>query len=249
MDYLSEDFLGLGNNRPITACIKHGLGNCKRERAGFFVFKNNNYDYDFISSENLDTKDPNHFSFNNSEFYKYYLDSKVFALFHTHIISSPTPSELDIEIAESLGLPSYILSCKSKESYLYYPSSYKPKQLYGRIFIPFFQDCITFAKDFYELEFNIRLSDKINNWSRQSKLSNIKLINEIENNFIEVNFKDKKYGDLVILEPSLTNLFHVGVINKNGKLSHHPTGGIPVDELFNDQSANKVYKLYRYKDL
>ena len=57
MDYLSEDFLGLGNNKPITACIKHGLGNCKRERAGFFILKNNNYDYDFISSENLDTKE------------------------------------------------------------------------------------------------------------------------------------------------------------------------------------------------
>ena len=248
MDYLSEDFLGLGNNKPIASCLKYGLKECTKERAGLFIFENNGYDYNFVSMQNLDQSNPNHFSSNNSEFYKYYLDSSVLSLFHTHIIDSADPSDLDIEISESLAIPSYILSCSSKKSYLYYPNSYKPKELYGRIFIPFFQDCVTFVKDFYEINLNIKFSDYISNWARDSKESNNKLLKTIKTKFIEVDYKDKKYGDLIVFKPSLSNLFHLGIVNKNNNFSHHPMGGIPVDELFSNETPNKVYKLYRYKD-
>ena len=249
MDYLSEDFLGLGNNKPIASCLKYGLRDCSKEHAGVFIFKNNGYEYDFVPMQNLDQSNPNHFSSDNFEFYKHYLDSSVISLFHTHIIESPDPSDLDTEISESLGIPSYILSCDSKKSHLHYPDSYQPKALYGRIFIPFFQDCITFVKDFYQINLNIKLSKQISNWARDSKESNEKLIKTIKNKFIEVNYKDKKYGDLIVFKPTLSALFHVGVVNENNYFSHHPMGGIPVDELFSNETPNKVYKLYRYKDL
>lgn len=248
-DYLSEDFLGLGNNKPIKSCFKYGLSSTSKEQFGFFIYHENGYDYEFKTLENKDHSNKHHFCVDNAIFYDYYLSGKVISIFHSHIISSPELSSLDIEVSESLGLPSFVLSCKSKKSFLYYPSSYSSTNLYERIFIPFFQDCITFVKDFYSINLNIKLSSKIKNWARHSLGSNDHLLEEIDKNFNPINFDSIKYGDLIVFKPTMTNLFHVGVMDKNQKYSHHPMGLKPSTELFTKETRNKVYKIYRYKEL
>jgi len=249
MDYLSEDFLGLGNTKPIRNCLRFALESCDNERFGIFVHKDSDYDYEFIPIDNLDKSNPNHFNINNKLFYNYYKQSKVISLFHTHIIDSPEPSPIDIALSQSLNLPTYILSCSSKKSSLYYPPVHNRAELYSRIFIPFFQDCITFVKDFLYLKFNINLVELFKNWARRSKDSNSYLINELEKHFNEVKKTELKYGDVVIFKPSMTNLFHAGIIDEKLMLSHHPMGYQPTSELFTPQLLNKVYKVYRSKVL
>lgn len=249
MDYLLEDFLDLGITKPVKKSFKHALTDVTRERFGIFVFSDNNYDYNFIPFDNLDKKNPNHFTVDNSKFLKFYLNKKIISLFHTHIETDVNPSEQDIAIAESLGLPSYIFSTKNKESFLYYPENYKPVDLHDRIFIPFFQDCVSFVKDFYFLNFKLNFNTLVKDWSRSRINSNDKLINSIINHFNEVDKNYLKYGDLILFKPEISNLYHLGVIDQDNLLSHHPIGSKPTRNLFNDKMSNKVYKCYRYKDL
>ena len=249
MDYLSEDFLDLGNTNPIKSCFKYAFSSKDREQFGFFYFEENNFDYAFKSLNNEDLSNVHHFSIKNKYFYDYYLSGKVISIFHTHIIDSAELSDIDIAVSNSLSLPSYVLSIKSKASSLYYPESYAPNDLYRRAFIPFFQDCITFVKDFYLLNLNINLSRFISNWARRSLNSNDHLINEIKNHFIEIKNTDIQYGDLIVFKPSIANLLHVGVFNSNNNYSHHPMGALPSTELFTEEARNNVYKIYRYKEL
>lgn len=249
MDYHSEDFLGLGNIKPLKKCFKHLLSKNSNESCGILIYKNDRYDYDYIELENLNKFYKDQFTARTSTFNKYYLSNRVISICHSHDTDSPEPSEIDIEISESLGLPSFILSTKTKESYLYYPSSYKPIPLSGRIFIPMFQDCMTFVKDFYEIELNIKLSKKIRNWSRSKNESNINLMKEINANFNLVNTKKLKLGDLMIFENNPSGLFHLGVVDSKGMLYHHGINLFPNSEFITASTADKVYKLYRYKDL
>lgn len=248
MDYHLEDFQELGNTEPIKQCFKYALGQNDRERFGIFKFNNNQYNYLFKTLNNLNTVNNDIFAINNAEFYKDFLKGDVISLFHTHTTDSAELSDIDIEVSESLGLPSYVIAPLVKKHFLYYPKSYRPKDLYGRIFIPFFQDCVSFVKDFYFINFNINFYS-IKNWARESDKSNIKLINEIEKQFKEIKYENINYGDLIIFKPSLSRFMHLAVYNKNNKYSHHPISGVPVDELFTEESRNKVYKIYRYKDL
>lgn len=248
-DFHLEDFQEPGNIKPILEAIKYGLSNKKSEQFGFFKFNDTYSDYEFIKCENLTSFNPNLFSCDDYRFYTNYLDNKIIALFHTHIIDSPEPSPLDIELSSSIGLPSFIVSCKSKQSYLFYPNSYKPQPLSKRAFIPFFQDCVTFVKDFYYFNYGIHLSKFISNWARHSSDSNKQLISTINQFFYPVDFDDIREGDLIIFHPTAFPLFHLGVCCSDSKYWHHPAELYPSKELLSQLDSNKVYKLYRYKDL
>ena len=70
MDYHLEDFLELGNIKPIRKALKESLINKDSEVCGFFYFKDNFLDYDFMLIENQDKYDPNHFVMRSKEFSK-----------------------------------------------------------------------------------------------------------------------------------------------------------------------------------
>lgn len=248
-DYHLEDFQEPGNTKPIFKAFKHALSNKNVEQFGFFAFNDTYSDYEFIPCENLNSFNPHFFSSNNHEFYRHYLDRKIISLFHTHLIDSPAPSELDKEISNSIGIPSFIFSVNSKNSFLFYPKSYKPRRLEKRIFIPYFQDCITFVKDFYNLNLNIDLSDKIGNWSRRLHHSNDAMIECINEIFLPVDLNNIQHGDLIIFKPFSFPLFHIAVCIDGMHYWHHPAGLYPSKELLSQLEENKVYKIYRYKDL
>lgn len=248
MGYPLEDFQELGNTKPIHKAFKYGLISKASEVCGIFVFDKSFCDYNFIGLKNLNLTDPHSFNVNNKEFYKYYFDNRIISLFHTHIIDSSDLSDIDKSISNSLNLPSYVFSIKSKSSCLYYPKSFIPRPLKNRVFIPFFQDCVSYVKDFYLLNFKINLSDHIFNWARSLNGSNDRLLNEIENLFFEVNINERKYGDLIVFYPDISPYYHLGVIEENQNYSHHPIISMPSTQLFTNSLVNKVYKIYRYKE-
>jgi len=248
-DYLSEDFLGLGNTKSIIQSIKFSLKNPNHESFGFFGFSKNFDDYTFVKGNNCDLVNKHHFINHNNDFYDYFFDKRIICLFHSHLLDSPKPSDLDKEISNSFGIPSFIFSVKSKESYLYYPDSYVPRELSERIFIPIFQDCITFVKDYYRIKYNINFNEKIQNWARDRKNSNQKLEDLLNKYFLESTVSSIKEGDLIVFNPNQTSLFHVGIYLKDQYYIHHPISCLPTKELFTTESINRVYKVYRYKDL
>lgn len=237
-----------GNSKPILKSLKHALSNQNIEQFGFFVFDDHFSDYDFIPCNNLNSFDPHFFTSNNYDFYKYILNKKIISLFHTHLIDSPAPSELDKEISLSMGIPSFIFSIKSKESFLFYPKSFKPRPLSKRIFIPYFQDCISFVKDFYLIHLNINLSNTVNNWARRSNDSNQALLQLINESFYSINLNDIRHGDLIVFKPLDFKFYHLAVCFQGTHYWHHPAGLYPSKELLHHLDLNKVYKIYRYKD-
>jgi proteasome lid subunit RPN8/RPN11 len=250
MDYHLEDFLELGNSKPLLKAIKSSL-KVKGEACGVFYFSDfNNYEYDYMQFNNADTIHENHFSINNPKFYELYLNKKIISLFHTHPKNcKDEPSDMDIEIAESLSLPSMIFSLKTKEKFLYFPKSEKPRPLQKRIFIPCFQDCVSYVKDLFILELGVKLQENIKNWARRRKDPNSFLFNEISKNFKEVPISQLKSYDIIVFKPSTQELNHIAVYDGNNYMRHHPIGCFPVKELFTPNTHNKVYKVYRYKDL
>lgn len=249
MDYRLEDSLGLGNTDIVNQALRHSLKFQERESCGVFVLESDRYTVNFIPFINEDTYDINHFISNDKRFYEYYIQKNILSLYHSHIDYNSEPSELDVNISESLSLPSFIFSLKDKSQYLYYPNSYKPKPLESRVFIPYFQDCITFTKDFYELELNIKLNKTIKNWARQGKSSNLFLINNMESNFLNVDFSCIESYDIIVFKPNLDRVFHLGIYLGDNIVYHHPIYGYPKKELFLTEHSNKVYKVYRFKDL
>lgn len=250
MDYPLEDFLELGNTKPIKKCFKYAMESCKHERFGFFAYTNYFSDYDFFTLDNLDLKNPDHFIVDGKEFYIKYFKNEIISLFHTHVIDDPSPSEMDIALSDALNIPTYILSCSSKESYLRYPKNFvsSPKAN-KRIFIPYFQDCVTFIKDFYLSKLQIDLSKHIKNWSRGLLNPNQKLINILKNYFFEVSANELKLGDLVLMPQTTTSLLHLGVLDFDLRINHHPMGMYPKKEIFASTSSKEVYTFYRYKVL
>jgi proteasome lid subunit RPN8/RPN11 len=249
MDYHLEDSLVHSRSDPLFAAIKHSRRNSEAETCGLFLYKENYSDYEFRSLENEFQFDPHFFSIKNKDFYPHLFSNNIICLFHSHPHCSEHLSDLDIEVSRSLGLPSLVYSLQTKEFNLYYPESYKPRPLIGRVFIPFFQDCVIFVKDYYKLELGIDLCAFISCWARKKHNPNKALLSVINEHFNEVNNSTLLKGDLLVFHPQDTRLFHLAVYHENHKIFHHPLSGLPRKELFTPTLMNKVYKIYRYKDL
>lgn len=244
-----EDSPVLSQGDCFFSAIKHSRRNKSKESCGLFIYKNQKTQYDFLPLDNKYLDDPTFFSLDDQLFNSYYLNQNIICLFHSHFNCNENPSDLDIETSNSLGLPSMIYSLETSEFSLYYPESYKPPSLFGRIFIPFLQDCMIFAKDYYQIELNINLSQDIKSWSRRRTDSNLPLINTIENHFNEYLGNEFIKGDLFLFDLPETQLYHLAVYHDSNYLWHHPINGFPRKELFTPAHMNKVYKVYRYKDL
>ena len=246
MDCHLGDFPEHGNTKPVIEAFKYSIKNNSREACGIFVL--DNFQFSFIPLKNHFLKNDSYFVAENETFSKYFIDKKILCLFHSHTTDSVEPSDLDIEISESLCIPSYIFSTSNKNSYLYFPSNYIAPELYGRQFIGHLQDCFIFFKDFYLKELNINLFNKYKDWGRKRLNSNDYLISSLDLHFNEVkNKKNIQYGDVMVFNPTLTQFFHLGIYLENQELAHHPYGMLSAKELITDQTWNQVYKVYRYK--
>jgi proteasome lid subunit RPN8/RPN11 len=246
-DYHLGDSLGLGNSKPILAAIKEALSK-DHESCGVFYFSDD-LDYKYLSLDNANKIDKNYFSIKNKKFYELYLNDKIISLFHSHTKDhDENPSVDDIEVSEALALPSMIFSLKTKSQFIYFPKSHKPRPLKKRVFIPYFQDCVSFVKDYYYLNLDIKLQEVVSNWARRREDPNEFLIEEMGKAFYEINESPRPH-DIIVSQPSMSELFHLSIYGKENTIHHHPIGCYPKRELFLPESLNKVYKTYRHKDL
>lgn len=249
MDYPLEDSLDRGPNNPLSQSLRYSLSQPECEVGGAFYFNESLSDYFFlkIKSKNLIEKD--FFSCSNYEFYKLFNEDRIISLFHTHTKTDSSLSDFDLEVSKSFNLPSCVFSLRTKEFNLYYPTAFKPRPLNKRIFIPMFQDCVTFMKDFYLNNMDINLHKVINNWARSRNKSNEILINKLNENFIEIDKSELEYGDILVLRPEISKYLHLAIYIENNEVFHHPMHMLPKKEFINPEQLNKVYKVYRYKEL
>jgi len=251
MDYLLEASQALSNKHPIQDALRHALRHKTGECCGLFLHSENRTWIDYNKLNNPSINCENYFFIDNNSFSKLYKQNLVFALFHSHINCDHNLSNLDIEMSESLGIPSVVYSLISKEFNLYYPLSYIPPPLKYRSFIPVFQDCITFVKDYFYFNFNIQLNKKIKNWFKPRNSFNESLLNIVENNFdtTDKDIAKLEKGDVLVFPPSTFETMHVALYDNDQYIYHHPAFSYPTREFITPETLDKVYKVYRYKDL
>lgn len=243
-----EDFLDLGQHKKaFNQCFRYALSSPDAEVCGFFYLQSPDSDLQFSPLVNENLVNPNSFTSSNSWFYQIYAEGKVIALFHSHLLDNE-PSELDVESANSFNLPSFIFNISDRNTFLYYPRSYEPSALQGRQFIPYFQDCIIYVKDYLLTKFNINLQGHYINWSRNKSKSLEHLLFYLNKYFTQSSTNDLKSGDILIFKPNVSIYPHVGIIDNN-QVFHHPVYGYPISEFISSELLNKVYKVYRHKDL
>lgn len=182
-----------------------------------------------------------YFATNSEEFNSLYKQDKIISLFHSHTNLPENPSLMDKETSESLCLPSYIFSNKTKRNFLYFPKSQKRSNLIGRVFVPEFQDCVCLLKDYFGM------NARDINWARQGENSNNILFDNLNIYFDEVNKTKFKKHDVLVFNPDISNLYHVGMYIEDGYLLHHPIDMLSKKELLTDKHLSNVYKVYRYK--
>ena len=140
---------------------------------------------------------------------------EITAIFHSHPIDPPTPSQADKISCEDSDLPWYIVNPKTQEWAYLEPTGYKPPIL-GRQWVWGITDCWSLVRDWYKEEKNIELRD----WNRPltpQEFNDNPLFEQCawRTNFRELRRDEKlENGDVLLMSIMYPTLNHVALFFK-----------------------------------
>tara|TARA_Y100000034_G_C6900973_1_gene416716 strand:+ start:2682 stop:3407 length:726 start_codon:yes stop_codon:yes gene_type:complete len=184
---------------------------------------------------------------------KSYLDKsknlQVCSIYHSHIISSSTPSEYDKICSENWCLPFYIYSLEDQSFYLHFPQNYKIPKLEDRTYIPDIQNCFRFVVDYYLLkgyieyfDLNFALTKTGQSYSKDT-IEVIKTFLKV-NKFKKINKNDIQEHDLILFE--IDGLFsHFGVFCESDEIWHHEGRFLSRKSHVNEELNDRIHSVYR----
>ena len=115
----------------------------------------------YFPCRNLSMTDHQCFILDPEDYVKADNTGEITAIFHSHPIDPPTPSQADKVSCEDSNLPWYIVNPRTEQWAYLEPSGYKPPLL-GRQWVWGITDCWSLVRDWYKEEKNIELRD----WER-----------------------------------------------------------------------------------
>ena len=171
---------------------------------------------------------------------------EITAIFHSHPIDPPTPSQADKISCEDSDLPWYIVNPKTQEWAYLEPTGYKPPLL-GRQWVWGITDCWSLVRDWYKEEKNIELRD----WNRPltpEEFNNNPLFEQCawRTNFRELRSDEKlENGDVLLMSIMYPTLNHVALFFQ-GDVIHHLTDRLSCREPYSEWLLKCTGKRYRY---
>lgn len=136
--------------------LQHAIDSAPNECCGVIVRAGD--DYRYIRGENLSDSPETSFALDSAVFDEHKYKGDICYIAHSHVNSSPEPSELDKAQSEACGIPFLIVSLIDKTFHSYKPSGYV-QPLEGRPFLYGVADCFSLTRDFYKQELGIEFDD------------------------------------------------------------------------------------------
>ena len=203
-----------------------------------------------IPCENTHYDKEKTFEISPKEFLKKSSVIQVFGIYHSHVISTSTPSEYDRVSSENWCLLFYIYSLEDQSFYLHFPRTYKIPELQERTYIPDIQNCFRFVVDYYivneliqDVDLNFALTKHGQAYSKQT----VDVIRHFLrlNKFQKVNDRnDLKKNDLVLFEID-GSFSHFGVLCEDDQIWHHEGGFLSRKSYIAQEMIDRIHSVYR----
>lgn len=208
-----------------------------------------------INCENTHDDPLNNFRIDANVIADYVINGQLKAVLHSHIAKSNhqgdirTPSGNDIEGHITSGVPWGIVATDGKTvSDLLWLDDDEILPLLGRQFISGIHDCFNIWRDYYNLNFGIKMKRyaiDYNWWNNNFNFYSDE--NIASEGFIEIPFKDVKEHDVIIFKIASHVPNHVGVCTGNNKMIHQLNHRLSCEDSIS-KWRKYIYKCYRYKD-
>lgn len=190
-----------------------------REACGLLGRKDTNIVW--IPCKNVADSDEE-FKIRPEDFMRASVHTDVFAVVHSHIYTSPRPSEFDKINCEATNLEYYIISWPDREVFTMKP-------LKGRTYEWEKADCFTLVTDYYKQELGLIIPRRPyeKEWWKQG-IDYMSTIPQ-EYGFIPVEGSLKKH-DLLLFNVQSDIPNHIGVYTGGDKFIHHAVGRLSCEE-------------------
>ena len=173
---------------------------------------------------------------------------EVVAVFHSHPVTPPEPSQADLISIETTGLPWFIYNPKIETWSETHPSGYKAP-LIGRSWVWDVSDCWTLVRDWYG-EHGIDLPD----WKRPASHADFEAQPLFDGFWKDAGFyqlpeeEPLQFGDSLLMNIEGRGLNHCGVYIGDQLMLHHLRGRLSSRDLYGGWLQSCTGRRLRHRD-
>lgn len=207
--------------------------------------------------QNISKNPKESFIINPADLEKAKLTGNIIAFYHNHLSLSDF-SELDKYISEQTKLKCFLYINTDDSLKIYEPKGNYEVSYIGRPFVIGIFDCLTLICDYYNREYNIKVSDidhpdRLNNekWKdfADNNEQNAILLNHFQNQGFSI-VNNLQIGDLILTRgPQIRGAIHICIYLGNNNILHQPNDSFSKIESYSEYYKNRTLFKLRHKNL
>lgn len=172
---------------------------------------------------------------------------QIVGIVHSHCFVTAKPSQADRVNCETSGLRWHIVSVPTGAWFSFEPENYKAP-LVGREFVHGVLDCYSIIRDYYREVLSIEIPDFHRDHEWWEKGQNLYAENFRAAGFVEVNMKDLREHDVLLMQIHSKVINHGAVYLGRDTMLHHAMGRLSSREIFGGYYRKHTVKVLRHED-